>query len=72
MREMRQRIKSIKVLPTIKVESKEPINDTITYLMKNEILNIPKIVAMLQKSQSEEFLYMKVIGIYEFEVCNEQ
>jgi hypothetical protein len=35
-------------------------------------LNIPKIVAMLQKSQSEEFLYMKVIGIYEFEVCNEQ
>lgn len=49
---MKQRIKSIKVLPTIKVESKQPINDTITYLMKNEILNIPKIVAMLQKSQS--------------------
>ena len=49
---MRQRIKSIKVLPTIKVESREPINDTITYLLKNEILTIPKIVAMLQKSQS--------------------
>jgi hypothetical protein len=27
---------------------------------------------MLQKSQSEEFLYMRVTGIYEFEVCSEQ
>ena len=27
---------------------------------------------MLQKSQSEEFLYMRVTGIYEFEVCGEQ
>jgi hypothetical protein len=27
---------------------------------------------MLQKSQSEEFLYMRVTGIYEFEACSEQ
>ena len=52
MRELKQKIKSIKVIPMIKVESKEPINNTITYLMDNQILNIPKIVAMLQKSQS--------------------
>lgn len=66
MREMRQRIRSIKVLPTVKVESRESINDTITYLLRNEILNIPKIVAMLQRSKSEEFLYMRVKGIYEY------
>jgi hypothetical protein len=35
------------------------------------VLNIPKIVAMLQKAKSDEFMYMKVKGIYEYEVCNE-
>ncbi len=28
-------------------------------------------MALLQKSHSDEFLYMKVRGIYEFEVCDE-
>lgn len=28
-------------------------------------------MALLKKSHSEEFLYMKVRGIYEFEVCDQ-
>lgn len=59
-----QRIKSIKILPTIKAESREPINDTLTFLIKNQILTVPKIVAMLQKAKSDEFMYMRVKGIY--------
>lgn len=40
-------------------------------MLKNQILTVPKIVALLKKSHSQEFLYMKVKGIYEFEVCDE-
>ena len=58
------------MMPTIKVEGKEPINDTLTFLIKNQVINIPKIVGMLQKARSDEFMYMKIKGIYEYEVCS--
>ena len=29
------------------------------------------IVALLQKNSSDEFLYMKVVGMYEYEACEE-
>lgn len=71
LKEMRRKVKSIKGLPAIKAESGEPINETLTFLIKKQVLTIPKIVAMLKKARSDEFMYMRVKGIYEYEVCSE-
>lgn len=51
--DLKERAKSFKEIPKVKLESKEAINSTITYLMKNEILNVPRLVALLQKNQSD-------------------
>ena len=29
-------------------------------------------MALLKKNNSEEFLYLKVVGMYEYEVCDEE
>jgi hypothetical protein len=54
-------------LPT---PTKLPTNEAITYLLRTGMLTIPKLIALLNTSHNEEFVYLRPLGIYEYEACD--
>lgn len=51
------------------VVNKLPTNEAITYLLKTGVLTIPKLIALLSTSNNEEFIYLRPLGMDEYEAC---